>query len=202
MKYLFAFLLSIFSLPTFSQYGAVNGLCYFGSPVNTVPGQYIPGITSACTVTVYNTGTFTPATIYSSATGASLPNPFTIYSLGYWTFYAPRGQAYDVVVSGGIAPNTALTPTYLYGLSPSLSSGSIGVSTLVLGTTTVSSSSACTPSTTCIYSLSRCASNSSTAVGVPTIGTVTSGTSFVITSESSTNTPVTGDLASVCWKIN
>jgi hypothetical protein len=77
-----------------------------------------------------------------------------------------------------------------------------GLTTLSLGTVTVSTTAACTPGSTCIYKLTRCASNSSTAVGVPTVGTVTVGTSFVINSESATNTVATGDLASVCWQIN
>jgi hypothetical protein len=77
-----------------------------------------------------------------------------------------------------------------------------GLQVLTAGTATVSTSAACTPSASCVYKLTRCLSNSSTAVGVPSISSVSAGTSFTITSLSSTNTTATGDLASICWQIN
>ena len=117
MKRLFALFIFLLTLPAFSQYGAVNGLCYFGSPQTFVPGATIPGVTNSCNVTVYNAGTFTPATIYSSSTGALLSNPFTIYSLGYWTFYASNSIQYDIVISGAYPPYTTLTPTTLKGVN-------------------------------------------------------------------------------------
>lgn len=77
-----------------------------------------------------------------------------------------------------------------------------GISPLTAGATTVLSNSSCSPSSVCTYNLTRCLVNSSTAVGVPTITAVVVGTSFTVTSLSSTDTTVTGDLASVCWQIN
>ncbi|HEY4799545.1 MAG TPA: hypothetical protein VII99_10755, partial [Bacteroidia bacterium] len=78
-----------------------------------------------------------------------------------------------------------------------------GVATLVSGTATVSTTSACAVAAgSCEYILSRCGPNSSTAIGSLSTGTITVGTSFVINSLSATNTVATGDLSTVCWKIN
>jgi hypothetical protein len=79
----------------------------------------------------------------------------------------------------------------------------LGYATLSSGTVTVSTGAACSPGSSCIYKLTNCGTNSSTALGVQlTIGTVSSGTSFVINSESATNALVTGDSSHVCWEIN
>jgi hypothetical protein len=78
-----------------------------------------------------------------------------------------------------------------------------GMVTLVSGTYTVSTTAACTPNgTTCNIQLTRCIGNGSSAVGVPTVSTVVVGTSFIINSYSSVASVVTGDIASVCWRIN
>lgn len=52
-----------------------------------------------CTVTVYQTGTLTAATLYSDDAGTSRTNPFTATSDGSYFFYADDGK-YDVVTSG------------------------------------------------------------------------------------------------------
>jgi hypothetical protein len=83
-----------------------------------------------------------------------------------------------------------------------LTAAPAGIATLSSGTVTVSNSAACAPSSTCVYKLTNCGLNSSTAIGTLSIGTVTAGTSFVINSESSTATVVTGDKSVVCWQIN
>ena len=78
-----------------------------------------------------------------------------------------------------------------------------GLATLSSGTVTVSNAAACTPAATgCTYKLTNCNTNSSAALGILTIGTVSAGTSFVINSESLTNTVVTTDASKVCWAIN
>jgi hypothetical protein len=78
-----------------------------------------------------------------------------------------------------------------------------GMVTLVSGTYTVSTTAACTPNgTTCNIQLTRCIGNGSSAVGVPTVSTVVVGTSFIINSYSSVASVATGDIASVCWRIN
>lgn len=56
-----------------------------------------------CNVTVYLTGTQTPATLFSDNSGTALGNPFTANTLGYWFFYADDGR-YDIQISGGGLP--------------------------------------------------------------------------------------------------
>ena len=55
------------------------------------------------TITVYNVGTTTLATIYSNLSGDSKSNPFNTDSVGRFSFFASSG-VYDIEVSGtGIA---------------------------------------------------------------------------------------------------
>lgn len=55
---------------------------------------------AGATVTVYQAGTLTPATIYSDNLLTPLSNPFTADATGFWDFYAANGR-YDVSLSGG-----------------------------------------------------------------------------------------------------
>lgn len=64
----------------------------------------------ACTVTVYTHGTTNLATIYSDAGVTPISNPYTTSANGIITFYADVSVHYDVVESGGTAPNTFATP--------------------------------------------------------------------------------------------
>jgi hypothetical protein len=73
-------------------------------------------------VTVFLTGTQTKATIFSSPSGAPLSNPFTANAStspdpGGWIFWAAQGAAYDIVMSGGIAPNVYPNPITLTGVA-------------------------------------------------------------------------------------
>lgn len=79
--------------------------------------------------------------------------------------------------------------------------GVTGTATLASGTATVSNAAACAVGASCKYQLTNCGPGG-TAIGVPSLGTVTAGTSFVINSISATNTVVTGDASTICWKIN
>jgi hypothetical protein len=80
---------------------------------------------------VYLTGTTNKATLYSNSTGTSLGNPFTANVLGtakpgFWIFYVAIGQQYDVVGSGGIAPNSYPVPVILMtAASPSTGGGGV-----------------------------------------------------------------------------
>lgn len=58
---------------------------------------------ASCTVTVYETGGATLATIYGDdlATPTAKANPFTADANGYFFFYAAGGKRYDVQLSGG-----------------------------------------------------------------------------------------------------
>jgi len=58
----------------------------------------------SCTITVYNTGTLTLATIFSDNSNPPLANPFTATSTGFWFFYAGStapNNRYDVSQTGG-----------------------------------------------------------------------------------------------------
>jgi len=116
--------------------------------------------------------------------------------------HGTSANSVDVQYSDGTGANVLAA----YKADGTLTSGPaipiFGISTLVGGTVKVDNAAACRPSASCSYSLTRCVSNSSTAVGVPTVDTVIAGKSFVISSLSSINRIVTGDLASVCWRIN
>lgn len=83
------------------------GFCERGGQKVTTAG--IPSTTNVqasypqCNVTVYLTGTQTPATLFSDNSGTALGNPFTANTLGYWFFYADDGR-YDIQISGGGLP--------------------------------------------------------------------------------------------------
>lgn len=86
--------------------------------------NYLEGVIPSCLVKVYLTGTTTIAT-------TSPQSPFTANTNGSIPpIYAATGQAYDVVLSGGITPNTYALPVTLTGLtaggSGSGGSGSVG----------------------------------------------------------------------------
>jgi hypothetical protein len=102
---------------------------------------------------------------------------------------APTGGCVGYIDSAGVQHGAACSiPT-------------TGIATLSSGTVTVSTSAACTPSSTCTYKLTNCALNGSTAIGVPAVGTISVGTSFVINSY----TAIAGiavDSSKICWAIN
>ena len=102
--------LALSCLPSEAQsYYAAQGSCTVGGQTVSVAGlqstNYVQASYPSCTVTVYLTGTTTPATIFSSNTGTSLSNPFTANSYGSWIFWVnTSGVGYDVVMSGGGMP--------------------------------------------------------------------------------------------------
>jgi hypothetical protein len=63
---------------------------------------------ATCTITVYQTGTLTLASIFSDNLNTPLSNPFTSDVNGLWFFYAPNGR-YDVQMSGG---SPTISPSY------------------------------------------------------------------------------------------
>lgn len=101
---IFSLLALIASSTRLSARERVQGWCEQGNQTVSVPFQ-LPSTTtvqrsySACTVTVYLTGTSTPATLYSNNTGTSQANPFTAQTTGYYSFYADNGR-YDINFSG------------------------------------------------------------------------------------------------------
>ncbi len=100
-----------------------NLYCIAGAGQAVVSGQrssnYQQIIIPYCTVTVYLTGTTTKATIYSDATNTPLTNPFQTSQSGQVTMYAAIDQGYDIVLSGGIPPNTYSLPVALIDMFPS-----------------------------------------------------------------------------------
>lgn len=112
-----------------AQNAAFTGYCQLGAKQANVSGlnstNYLNGVIPKCTVKVYLTGTLTTATIYSNSTGTPLGNPFLANATsGQWLFYASNSAAYDVVLSGGVAPNTYPAPVTLTGLSNGIGGGS------------------------------------------------------------------------------
>lgn len=133
--------------PALAQNGAVTGYCVKGATPaitsglnssNTLQGV-VPGGPAGCLVQVYLTGTTTPATIYSNVGGTLLSNPFRASLSGQWLFYAATSSSYDVVLSGGIAPNTYQSPVTLTGMTAS-STSSGGITQLTGDVTTPSGS--------------------------------------------------------------
>ena len=116
------------SISALAQTGAVQGHCFLGGTAASTSGlyssNYLNGIIPSCTVTVYLTGTTTLATIYSNSSGTALSNPFTANDLasvdpGGWLFFSATGAGLDVVMSGGISPNTYAQPVTLTDVFPS-----------------------------------------------------------------------------------
>ena len=124
-------------IPLSAQINAFNGFCTNGGKSAIVSGlsssNKLEQIIPSCTVTVYLTGTTTLApAIYKDALSTPLGNPFTADSLtaiapGKWLFFAPDGQGYDVVLSGGIAPLTYSAPVTLTDLRNGGGGGGAGV---------------------------------------------------------------------------
>ena len=122
MKHLCACIALVFASLVSAQTGPVQGLSYLGGIQATTQGSkstnYLNGIIPHATITVYLTGTLTLATGLTSDGSVPLANPFTSNALtgippGGWIFYAAC-QGYDVVASGGIAPNTYPAPVTLF----------------------------------------------------------------------------------------
>jgi len=121
-----------------AQYGAITGFCEKGATPATTSGLnstntlqgVVAGGPAGCLVQVYLTGTVTPATIYPNSSGGTLVNPFRASLSGQWLFYAAYGVAYDVVMSGGIAPNSFSSPVTLTGLSAGVTTGTVGINQL------------------------------------------------------------------------
>lgn len=118
------------SVPCLSQVAALNGYCDQGGIKVVTQGlnstNYLDGVIPSCTVTVYLEGTTTLATLYADLVNTPLSNPFTATNLasihpGYWLAYSATGQTYDVVLSGGIAPNTYANPVTIKVVLPNSS---------------------------------------------------------------------------------
>lgn len=144
MKKLLILLMLLIPAGVLAQTAAITGYCVLGAAQSLTSGlpssNYLQGVIPQCTVTVYLTGTTTLATIYFSQGGSPYTGPFTANINGSWLFFAAINQGYDVVLSGGIAPNTYPYPVTLTGLYPGTSitiptAGCIGQNAVVNGCT-------------------------------------------------------------------
>lgn len=119
-KILLYVVLLFLPVAAFGQTGALTGYCQLGATSATVSGlnstNKLQGIIPQCVVTVFNTGTTNKATIFADKNSTALANPFTATTLGQWLFFAAVNQGYDVVLSGGIAPNVYPSPVTLVDL--------------------------------------------------------------------------------------
>ena len=119
-----AFIALFVSIPSVAQTAALPvQYCTAGGTQATTQGSkstnYLQGVIPSCSVTVYLTGTTTLATIYSDKLSTPLANPFTASNKGAFIIFAAVNQGYDVVLSGGVAPNTYPAPVTIVQVYPS-----------------------------------------------------------------------------------
>lgn len=114
-------LLSILLLVCLTPVAQANqrafGWCQLGGQqvqtVGIVSTNFFLQTFKSCTITVYNTGTLTLATIFSDNSNTPLANPFTASSTGFWFFYAGStapNNRYDVSQTGGGIVGTITYP--------------------------------------------------------------------------------------------
>ena len=127
LKRITGLLVCFLPILTAAQNGAIQGHSYLGGTKAVTSGlssvNYMDGIIPSATITVYLTGTTTLATIYSNSTGTHLANPFTSNTSasvdpGGWIFWAAANNGLDVVMSGGVSPNTYTNPITLVDILP------------------------------------------------------------------------------------
>jgi hypothetical protein len=168
-----------------------SGSGVYGQMFLDTYGNLHIGLPSSQFSDVVTNANFYAGNAYVNANGTLLPGTLT-------GFHGTGAGDVKVQFSDGTGTSVAAA----FDATGGLTAAPAGIATLSSGTTTVSSSSACTPSATCVYKLTNCGLNTSTAIGTLSIGTVAAGSSFVINSESSTATVVTGDKSVACWQIN
>jgi hypothetical protein len=197
-----------------------TGTALTSSTTDLSVGQYI-NFGSQTSTQILNINSSNPAAVVVGTAGSmgSVSSPATLnyappvlgleMQLPTKTAAAPASLAWsqgDVEQASGAASGSPCLFVNVAAGTPgtwaSIPCPAFGFVTLSSGTVTVSNAAACTPAATCVYSLQNCNTNSSTALGTLTIGTISVGTSFVINSESATNTLVTNDNSKVCWRIN
>ena len=137
MKKILFLLALLFPVVLGAQTAAYNGYCVQGGVSAVTSGQNstnkLQGIIPYCNITVYLTGTLTKATIYKDSVNTPQTNPYQAPVNGKILFYAGTGTGYDVVLSGGIPPNTYTTPVTMTDVLVGGGSGG-GVTQIVAGT--------------------------------------------------------------------
>lgn len=171
-----------------------------------------PGMNSA--IIVYGRGTGAGKTILVTLTapittwvddGSGTPtgsntaatNPYPIIDqaaqIGLNSTGGTGGTA-ELILRAPASMTANITATAPY-LNTVAASANVGFATLVSGTVTVTTTTACTAANTCVYSLTNCGVGGTQ--GMLSVGTVTAGTSFVINSSAGA-----ADTSKVCWRIN
>lgn len=127
MKRLIYLAMLLASTTALAQTGPITSYCQLGATqanvTNILSTNFQEGVVPSCTVQVYLTGTFTPATIYSNGSSGALSNPFTANPDGSFTFWAATGQGYDAVLSGGVVPIVYPNAKTISALYPANNSG-------------------------------------------------------------------------------
>lgn len=165
----------------------------------------------SCTISVYDTGTTSLATLYSDSSGTSKANPFTADSTGKFDFYSDLSSV-DITFSGtgittpftwsdmvgGAAGNTASTFSVLtYGAKGDLrtvTDGSISISTTALSSLTgaftsadvgkqIQISGAGTAGATLYTTISAYVSSTAVTIATPAITGVSGATVKVYTDD-------------------
>lgn len=104
----------LLALPAFGQNSGYNGDCHLGNKFPLTQGLASTTAVLAsypkCTVSVYNTGTNILSTIYSTAGGAALANPFQANTDGSYLFFADPTACYDITISPSTSGGTPVMP--------------------------------------------------------------------------------------------
>ena len=104
LTFVFFVLVLLASTAKGQSYEAIQGYCEQGGERVITDGRQsttrVQRSYPSCTITVYNTGTLTLATIASDNSGTPKANPFTADTDGYFKFYVQAGR-YDYKMSGG-----------------------------------------------------------------------------------------------------
>lgn len=153
MKPLLLLLISVIACLPAGAVDKLQGYCELGGQVVTVFGissstKWLQSYPS-CTVTVYNQGTTTAATIYSDDASTPKANPFTADVYGFWFFYAAAGR-YDVRFSaGGIATPFTRSDLKIYSSATGITSlgGLTGATQTFVNDTNVTMTSSSTTHT-------------------------------------------------------
>lgn len=115
-----------------AQFLPYENFCQYGGQKVITQGlqstTYVQASYPQCTVTVYQTGTLTLATIFSTSGGGALSNPFTAATNASFIFFASSAICYDVTISGG-TPNAMPGPYTFTGQCLGTGSGGTGTVT-------------------------------------------------------------------------
>lgn len=192
---------------TSAQFGGVV-LGDIGSPSNNVGmyrGQPNGSMTSGGNI--LNLQGYSGVNIVSCTTGfgscapTALFTPTTTTLITPLTINATGASILSGAATVGTYNNTLPAVNGTLAVTPGLQA--FGTATLASGITpAISTTAACSPSSSCVYEFTHCGVNSSTTIGTLNLTGFTPGTSFTIISLTAAGAQSTGDQSTVCWRIN